>query len=285
MSVGIGDALREARQQAGVPLADAAAETRIRESNLLALEQEHFAPIGGDVYVKGFIRSYARYLGMDPEPLVHAYQAHYEVGSDRVNVAKEPVESLPPPRRPITTIVVVLALLTIGGLAALGFMAPAGVDPADEPSSPDPVVTAPPDEEDGDEPGDVAGADDDARAGEGEPGTDDADDADGSDGADGAGEDEADDDGPDPSEELVITLSVPDGSSWARITVDGEQVDEATFQSGYSETYVGEEILVRVGDAANVSLEINGRDMGRIGDSGAVVEVRCSTDAADCEIG
>src|SRR5688572_20071792 len=78
MATGIGETLRTARRQQRVSLTDAAAETRVRESYLAALEEEDFAALGGDVYVKGFLRSYARFLRLDPEPLLAAYRAQHQ---------------------------------------------------------------------------------------------------------------------------------------------------------------------------------------------------------------
>ncbi len=49
--------------------------TRARESYLAAIEEEDFADLGGAVYVRGFITSYAKFLGVDPDPLVAAYDA------------------------------------------------------------------------------------------------------------------------------------------------------------------------------------------------------------------
>jgi cytoskeletal protein RodZ len=42
---------------------------------LEALEREQFGELGGIVYAKGFLRSYAGYLGVDPAPLLEAYRA------------------------------------------------------------------------------------------------------------------------------------------------------------------------------------------------------------------
>jgi cytoskeletal protein RodZ len=71
----IGEALRSAREARGASLADAALATRIRASHLEALEHEAFGALGGAVYVKGFLRGYAGWLGLDPEPLVAAFRA------------------------------------------------------------------------------------------------------------------------------------------------------------------------------------------------------------------
>jgi cytoskeletal protein RodZ len=71
----IGEALRSAREAQGRSLDEAAAATRIGPSYLEALEREEFGELGGSVYAKGFLRSYAGYLGLDPAPLLEAYRA------------------------------------------------------------------------------------------------------------------------------------------------------------------------------------------------------------------
>lgn len=71
----IGETLRSAREEQGKSIAEAATATRIRSSYLEALEQERFDELGGSVYAKGFLRSYASFLGLDPEPLLEAYRA------------------------------------------------------------------------------------------------------------------------------------------------------------------------------------------------------------------
>ena len=71
---GIGETLRAERRRQGRTLADAAAETRVRESYLAAIEDEDFGVLGGDVYARGFIRIYGNYLSLDAESLVETYR-------------------------------------------------------------------------------------------------------------------------------------------------------------------------------------------------------------------
>jgi cytoskeleton protein RodZ len=71
----IGEELRSAREAQGRTIQEASAATRIRPSYLEALEAERFDELGGNVYAKGFIRSYASYLGLDPTPLLDAYRS------------------------------------------------------------------------------------------------------------------------------------------------------------------------------------------------------------------
>ncbi|HVM11256.1 MAG TPA: helix-turn-helix domain-containing protein [Actinomycetota bacterium] len=74
---GIGRALRTARLRRGKSLEEASRETRVKTEYLQALEVEAFDSLLGDVYVRGFLRSYARYLGLNPEKVVAFYQRAY----------------------------------------------------------------------------------------------------------------------------------------------------------------------------------------------------------------
>jgi transcriptional regulator with XRE-family HTH domain len=74
----IGRVLAEARERAGKSLKDVERVTKIRAKYIEALENDQFGLIPGDAYVRGFIRSYATYLGIDPEPLIEQYRAEYE---------------------------------------------------------------------------------------------------------------------------------------------------------------------------------------------------------------
>jgi cytoskeleton protein RodZ len=70
----LGETLRQARLDKGVSLADAARETRIRRSYLEALEAEDVAALPPLVYTRGFLKTYAEYLGLSPEAMVDLYQ-------------------------------------------------------------------------------------------------------------------------------------------------------------------------------------------------------------------
>ena len=61
-----GQALRDAREDLGVSLAEAERETRINRRYLDALEKEDASAMPAAVYARGFIRTYAQYLGLDP---------------------------------------------------------------------------------------------------------------------------------------------------------------------------------------------------------------------------
>ena len=66
----IGRLLKERRQELGYTLQDAEEETRIRKTYLESLENNRFSELPGQVYVTGFIRVYARYLGLKSNTLL-----------------------------------------------------------------------------------------------------------------------------------------------------------------------------------------------------------------------
>jgi transcriptional regulator with XRE-family HTH domain len=70
MSSPLGETLRRARLSKNVTFEDAERVTRIRREYLEALEQEDFGRLPAPVYARGFLRSYAGYLGLDPGELM-----------------------------------------------------------------------------------------------------------------------------------------------------------------------------------------------------------------------
>jgi cytoskeleton protein RodZ len=69
----IGRALREARERLGLRLDDAEEATHIRVTYLAALEREQFERLPGSAYTRSFLREYAQFLGLDPQPLLSAF--------------------------------------------------------------------------------------------------------------------------------------------------------------------------------------------------------------------
>jgi transcriptional regulator with XRE-family HTH domain len=66
----LGETLRRARLSKNVTFEDAERVTRIRREYLEALEREDFTKLPAPVYARGFLRSYAGYLGLDPGELM-----------------------------------------------------------------------------------------------------------------------------------------------------------------------------------------------------------------------
>jgi cytoskeleton protein RodZ len=72
-TIGVGPALRKARQARGVSVAEASRDTKIRQEFIEALEDERFDRLLGDVYVRGALRSYSTYLGLPADRVVLRY--------------------------------------------------------------------------------------------------------------------------------------------------------------------------------------------------------------------
>ncbi len=71
----VGEILRRTREHYGQTLGQVEGNLRIRASQLEALEQENLAVLPGRVYAIGFVRSYAEYLGLDGDKMVHLFKA------------------------------------------------------------------------------------------------------------------------------------------------------------------------------------------------------------------
>jgi cytoskeletal protein RodZ len=79
----IGASLREARVKRDLAPADVQKALRIRERYLQALEDEQWQLLPGDAYTKGFLRSYADFLGLDGNLYVDEYIARFRTAEER----------------------------------------------------------------------------------------------------------------------------------------------------------------------------------------------------------
>src|SRR5438046_2315590 len=80
----IGNSLREARLRRGIEISQAEQATKIRGKYLRALEDEQFDVLPSDTYIKGFLRTYADYLGLDSQVYVDEYNSRFVIGEDEV---------------------------------------------------------------------------------------------------------------------------------------------------------------------------------------------------------
>ena len=133
----IGNTLREARLRLELSLTDAQKATKIRARYLEALEQERFGVLPGAAYARGFLRSYAELLELDPEPLLREL-------APALAALEPPPPPPPPPRRlPVArrTLAIVGAVAAmLAGLVLLGVDVDRGTTP---PPPPAPLRAAP----------------------------------------------------------------------------------------------------------------------------------------------
>ena len=121
----IGSSLREARIRHGYDLVEAEAATKIRGKYLTALEEEQFDKLPASTYVKGFLRSYAEFLGLDGQLYVDEFNTRYGAADDEYVVMAQPRRRSrsPSAHRRVESRVLVLALVGILSAAALVLLA------------------------------------------------------------------------------------------------------------------------------------------------------------------
>ncbi len=116
----IGHSLREARVRQGLDYPQVELATKIRAKYIRALEEEEFAVLPPGTYIKGFLRSYAEFLGLDGQLYVDEYNSRHVVeGFDDMPQRRPRVRQ----NRSIERKVVVLALAGIAAVTALVIVA------------------------------------------------------------------------------------------------------------------------------------------------------------------
>ena len=118
-----GERLKRERELREVSPNEVVVATRISLRFLEALENEDWDKLPGGVFNRGFIRSVARYLGLDEDSLVAEYALQTKGRSDPGVVADPPDE----PQRKwarISVLVVLAILILVGGWAAIHYLGP-----------------------------------------------------------------------------------------------------------------------------------------------------------------
>jgi len=225
----LGSILENRRRTLGRTLAEAESDTKIRARLLEALEKGQYDSLPSPAYVRGYIISYAKFLGLEPAPLIELYDK--ESGHARpVEPVRLPEQVVPPrghgQHLPLRTTLVVLAVLLVLAGAAWGVSAalrgPEAPPPI--PAVPEPTSSVEPAEEPS-----VPGETEAPAADEQEPAV------------------------PEP---FTLRVSIAPGSaSWLRVTVDGLVAYEGTMAGGQSQEWqVTEEASLRIGRPAAVTV-------------------------------
>jgi cytoskeleton protein RodZ len=116
----IGNSLREARVRQQLELTEIELATKIRARYLRALEEESFDVLPAQTYVKGFLRTYADYLGLDGQLYVDEYNSRFGAGDDepREPVVARRTSNVRRQHRRVESRGVLFALAGIGALFA-----------------------------------------------------------------------------------------------------------------------------------------------------------------------
>ena len=143
-----GENLRREREMRGVSLEEISSATKISLRFLDAIEREDFSKLPGGIFSRSFIRSYARYLGLDEERVVAEYQlaAQPQVEFDLHRMPSGAFGSgRPSARTPLIATLVAVVLLA-GGYALFRYSPRPAEAPAPPPPAPavTPKLAAPP---------------------------------------------------------------------------------------------------------------------------------------------
>jgi len=122
MDSGVGTILRRARTRREIELSEVEAATRIRLRYLRAIEDEEWDVLPGGVYRRGFIRTYATFLGLDGERLVEDYRQSVEPWQ-RVDAVQSQPEGYGAPTTPRSVLLAGLAVVAVVTVAAVAIVA------------------------------------------------------------------------------------------------------------------------------------------------------------------
>jgi cytoskeleton protein RodZ len=123
----IGQRLRTAREARRATVYDAARDTRIRVDFLESMEHDSFRFVSGGTYVKGMLRQYAAWLGLDPGQIVGEYDRLYGAGVSGPSLSeifKPPAQAPPRSRQKMWGLAAVIAASLLLVLSLVGILNP-----------------------------------------------------------------------------------------------------------------------------------------------------------------
>jgi cytoskeleton protein RodZ len=126
----IGDSLREARTRRGLSAADVQKGIRIRERYLTALEEENWDLLPGEAYAKGFLRTYAEFLGLDGNLYIDEYNAQISHDDEERQLVPQSLVAVERSRRGLLRTLMILLVIgaAVAAFAALGMGGPSTSD-------------------------------------------------------------------------------------------------------------------------------------------------------------
>src|SRR5450759_3558980 len=253
-----GEELRREREIRGISLKEIADATKISKRFLEAIERNDHRTLPAPVFTRGFVREYARYLGLSAEDIVNRYN-FAAAGDDRIEksahlerlvhpqvIGREPPQKkgIPPPyaridRNVYLLVIIVAALLGVAWWALQHKRAELDVAHADSPLPPTGTIPAPRVQTVAAPPPPAAPP------------------------------------APKRDEPLRLTLELTD-DSWIDLEVDGKTVMKDSYRSGTRDSFEAKDgfRFKRIGNAAAVILMLNDRQLPPLGDDGQVVKNR-----------
>jgi cytoskeleton protein RodZ len=247
----LGETLRQARLDRGVSLTDAENETRVRRRYLESLENEDYSALPAQVYTRGYIRTYARYLGLDPEATLDLYSP------GRTREERSAIRPATPRLSGGQPVSLQIFLWLAGGLLLVfcgAYLWTQYNSFKDSVSSADPTLRAP-----------IASAEPVATVGPSPqiPGQS------VSAGPVGSPAPAS----PTPERGIVLDLRTTD-RTWMEVWVDGTSQLQTTLPAGSTRSFTANsQVRIRVGNAGAVQASVNGESQGALGERNQVKEI------------
>jgi cytoskeletal protein RodZ len=235
----IGQRLSDAREGIRASLYQASRDTKIRVDFLQAMEEDEFNFVSGSLYVRGMLRSYIRWLGIEEGVLLQEFDVVHDSKPEPslARLMAKPSPHIPKARRPSWMIAGVLASSVLLILSLIGVMgrsgdvaSPAAAPPetesgsagtSNEPAVPPPVAQA---------------------------------------------------EAPPPVDGVHVTVNVVGDRSWVEAHADTNQpLYKGTMEPGAVRTFDGTgQVHLVIGNLGGVQISVNGRNLGVAGQPGKV---------------
>ncbi len=253
----VGMILKEARQSKGLSLADVEKGTSIRSRYLEAVENDEYDKTPGEVFLKGIIRNYGNFLGLDGPELVDAYKASSagmaaeavrsqgirEVEKVRLNIQLKEKRDIGSgtgrfemPQLPVKQCLAGLAVVAV--LAAGYFVIPAAIDyaknmPKDAPKETQQVNT--------NTPAPAASA---------------------------------------PLDKVTVEMEA-EGACWLEVSADGKEIFAGMLQPKDKKSFEAKDkLIVKYGNIGVIKMKVNGEDVDLKGEHGVAVKTYTRTNSA-----
>lgn len=242
----VGGVLRAEREKQGISIKDVEKGTSIRALYIQAIEDDKYSVLPGEVYLKGFVRNYAAFLGLDPQALMEVYRRSQEPqpAAAPTAPAERPRERESKPAGETRSggsggrwliALVIIALVAGGAWAAMTFLNQPPDQPKPAPQAQQPVKPPPPPAA----PAPVAPAKPPAATPAAAP--------------------------------IVVTAKYTD-SCWTQVTADGQNIFTGIPKVGDTLTWNAKQnMIIRLGNAGGVDMTYNGQPQGPLGGDGDVI--------------
>lgn len=251
----LGEELKRAREAAGLSLRDMEGRTKISVTALEALERNDFSRLPGGIFGRSFVRAYAVVVGADPDETVTRFIAQLEQGEREAaerraarqpEITKDDRQFLERQKRALILLQVAIVLVVVGLIALVTWRVRVMLAQPDAPAeviAPVPAIVPP-------EPADpipvLAPAAAEAAA----------------------------------SAVMVLEFDLT-GDCWIEISIDGAKPVARLYRAGeHQRVEATREVLLDVGNAGALRLEIDGQPARSLGGDGARVRTRITRDNA-----